>query len=114
MALTDTSPSAAVRARLKHPVIDSDGHFIESIPTFLDYLNSVAGTEVASRFESAWGSSTSPRSHGTTSARRSAVTCAQPARRGLLCRPRTHWTVQPPCFLSYYLSGSTRWGSISR
>ena len=30
MATTHTSKSRAVRARLNHPVIDSDGHTVES------------------------------------------------------------------------------------
>jgi len=46
-----------VRSRLKHPVIDSDGHFIESFPAFLDYLKTVVGADLTSRFESAWGNS---------------------------------------------------------
>ena len=51
------SPSSAVRSRLDHPVIDSDGHFLESVPTFIDYLKNVAGPSVADRFHSVWGSS---------------------------------------------------------
>jgi hypothetical protein len=35
MATTQTSKSAAVRARLNHPVIDSDGHTVEFEPAFL-------------------------------------------------------------------------------
>jgi hypothetical protein len=34
MATTGKSKSAAVRARLTHPVIDSDGHMIEFEPGF--------------------------------------------------------------------------------
>lgn len=33
----------AIRARLSHPVIDSDGHWIEFSPILLDYMNKVAG-----------------------------------------------------------------------
>ena len=33
----------AIRARLSHPVIDSDGHWVEFSPILLDYLNKVAG-----------------------------------------------------------------------
>ena len=36
--MSHPSPSATIRARLKHPVIDSDGHMIEFEPGFLDYL----------------------------------------------------------------------------
>lgn len=43
MATTQKSKSAVVRARLKHPVIDSDGHMIEFEPGFLEYLKKVGG-----------------------------------------------------------------------
>jgi hypothetical protein len=42
VSLTESSPSAAVRSRLKHSVIDADGHSIESLPTFLDYFKAGA------------------------------------------------------------------------
>ncbi|MGH7332620.1 MAG: amidohydrolase family protein, partial [Candidatus Rokuibacteriota bacterium] len=50
MAYTKNSKSAAVRARLDHPVIDGDGHWLEPIPIFLDYLRDVAGQSVVDRF----------------------------------------------------------------
>jgi len=34
-SMSHPSPSATIRARLKHPVIDSDGHMIEFEPGFL-------------------------------------------------------------------------------
>jgi predicted TIM-barrel fold metal-dependent hydrolase len=45
-----TSPSAEIRARLKHPVVDADGHYVECGPVFLDYLKQVAGPALAERF----------------------------------------------------------------
>ena len=42
----------AIRARLKHPVIDSDGHWIEYQPVMLDYLKKVAGTKAAEGLKS--------------------------------------------------------------
>lgn len=50
MAYTRDSKSAAVRAQLDHPVIDGDGHWLEPIPIFLDYLRDVAGQSVVDRF----------------------------------------------------------------
>ncbi|MEW6297753.1 MAG: amidohydrolase family protein [Thermodesulfobacteriota bacterium] len=50
MATTHASTSAAVRARLDHPVIDSDGHMIEFEPGFLDYLRRVGGRTMVDRF----------------------------------------------------------------
>src|SRR5437016_4047824 len=43
MAYSTDSKSAAVRAQLDHPVIDGDGHWLEPVPIFLDYLREVAG-----------------------------------------------------------------------
>ena len=45
-----TSRSEAIRAGLDHPVIDGDGHTIEHLPLFLDYLKQVAGAKIADRF----------------------------------------------------------------
>ncbi len=41
-----TSKSADIRANLGHPVVDADGHWIEPIPLFLDYLREVGGTDM--------------------------------------------------------------------
>ena len=38
MASTSQSKSAAVRARLTHPVIDSDGHLGEYLPVLREYF----------------------------------------------------------------------------
>ena len=44
------SKSAAIRARLSHPIIDSDGHQLEFGPLFFDYLKETGGAAVAERF----------------------------------------------------------------
>src|SRR5438552_2899228 len=49
MAYSRASKSAAVRARLDHPVIDGDGHWLEPLPIFLDYLRDVAGPSVVEK-----------------------------------------------------------------
>ena len=46
--------SAAIRARLNHPVIDGDGHLCEHMPTFTDYLKDTAGPELVKDFFNAW------------------------------------------------------------
>ena len=51
MAATPASKSAAVRARLNHPVIGSDGHTVEFLPAVLDYLEQTRGTKVVERFK---------------------------------------------------------------
>jgi predicted TIM-barrel fold metal-dependent hydrolase len=50
MAYLRDSKSATVRAQLDHPVIDGDGHWLEPVPIFLEYLREVAGPSVADRF----------------------------------------------------------------
>jgi predicted TIM-barrel fold metal-dependent hydrolase len=42
---------ADIRARLDHPVIDGDGHMIETTFAVLDFVKQVAGAEVAARYE---------------------------------------------------------------
>jgi len=45
------SPGSNVRARLRHPVIDSDGHWIEFEALALDYLKQVGGPELVRRYQ---------------------------------------------------------------
>ncbi len=40
-----------VHARLSHPVIDSDGHWIEFEPLALDYLREVGGPKIVERYQ---------------------------------------------------------------
>ena len=35
--------AAEIHDELKHPVIDGDGHWMEPIPVFLEYLREVGG-----------------------------------------------------------------------
>ncbi len=53
MIKTGSSKSAAVRARLNHPVIDCDGHMIEFEPDILDYLGQVGGPQIVDQYVSA-------------------------------------------------------------
>jgi len=48
MATVQTSKSATVRARLSHPVIDSDGH---TEPAVMDYLRQVGGPRIVERYK---------------------------------------------------------------
>ena len=51
MTLASTeSASAAVRARLDHPIIDGDSHIVEFAPTYFDYLKDVGGSELVDRW----------------------------------------------------------------
>src|SRR5690349_19792088 len=38
---------AQIHARLSHPVIDSDGHWVEYFPLLLDYMRAAAGSQAA-------------------------------------------------------------------
>ena len=53
------SRSAEIRERLGHPVVDADGHYIESAPVFKhflhDYVKDIAGGDLAKRFDQAGG-----------------------------------------------------------
>jgi len=46
-----TTTSAAVRTRLTHPVIDSDGHTVEFEPAVMDYLQQVGGPRSVERYK---------------------------------------------------------------
>ncbi|MBM4257659.1 MAG: amidohydrolase [Deltaproteobacteria bacterium] len=49
MSAKQHAQSAAIRARVNHPIIDSDGHQVEMGPIFFDYLKAEAGQKVAER-----------------------------------------------------------------
>ena len=40
-----------IRAKLKHPVVDSDGHMMETTFAILDFVRKVGGPEIARRYE---------------------------------------------------------------
>ncbi len=48
--MAKSSRSARVRSRLKHPVIDADGHVVELTPVYVDYITKVGGHEMAERY----------------------------------------------------------------
>ncbi len=52
MATNHASQSESLHARLNHPVIDSDGHWIEFEPAALDYLRQVGGEKLVERYQS--------------------------------------------------------------
>ena len=43
---------AQIHAWLSHPVIDSDGHWVEYFPLLLDYIRNVAGVKAAEGMKS--------------------------------------------------------------
>jgi predicted TIM-barrel fold metal-dependent hydrolase len=74
MALTK---SAKIHSRLSHPVIDSDGHWIEYEPAVMEYVRSVVGDQSAARYERI--TRVTIGNAGTTLEQRQANKLAQPA-----------------------------------
>jgi hypothetical protein len=46
--------AAEIHAALKHPVIDGDGHWMEPIPIFLEYLRELGGAESVDQMRTMW------------------------------------------------------------
>ena len=46
--------AAEIHAGLKHPVIDGDGHWLEPVPVFLEYLCEVGGAQSVDRMRALW------------------------------------------------------------
>ena len=49
MQTANKSRSAAIREKLNHPIIDSDGHTAEFEPVLFDYLRDVGGSRAVER-----------------------------------------------------------------
>ena len=47
------SRSAAIRERLNHPIIDTDGHTVEFMPVFFDYLKRFGGADMIKKYQDA-------------------------------------------------------------
>jgi len=46
-----TTRSAQIRARVSHPIIDSDGHVVEFEPALLDYIREVGGAALVEQYK---------------------------------------------------------------
>lgn len=44
------SRSSHTRQRLNHPVIDADGHWLEPVPLYMDYLQDIGGNDTVAAF----------------------------------------------------------------
>jgi len=51
---TTAAAGAEIRGRLAHPVIDADGHTIESMPVVFDYMRDVGGAKFLDHYKK-WG-----------------------------------------------------------
>jgi hypothetical protein len=52
--MTMESEAARIRAQLKHPVIDGDGHWLEPVPIFLEHLREVGGAAAVDGIRAQW------------------------------------------------------------
>jgi len=50
MSGNHAAETAKIHAQLNHPVIDSDGHWIEFEPAAVEYLRQVGGDKIAERY----------------------------------------------------------------
>ena len=48
--MAELTKSAKAHARLSHPVIDSDGHWVEYLPALTEYLKKVIGSDGADQY----------------------------------------------------------------
>src|SRR5258705_12715968 len=46
--------AAEIHDGLKHPVIDGDGHWMEPIPIFLEYLSEAGGAKSVDQIRALW------------------------------------------------------------
>ena len=52
--------SADIRKKIGHPVIDGDGHLVEYMPAYVEYLKQVAGPKMVERFQSSMARNIGP------------------------------------------------------
>jgi predicted TIM-barrel fold metal-dependent hydrolase len=55
MTTSHVSTGAQIRARLNHPIIDSDGHTIENPAVLAEYIKAEGGSKVAEQFSASGG-----------------------------------------------------------
>jgi predicted TIM-barrel fold metal-dependent hydrolase len=89
MESTNKLRSAKIRAGLNHPIIDTDGHTVELMPVFFDYLKRIGGADMIKKYLNASGGRANNRWITMTEAERrdARATCppwwARPARNTL-------------------------------
>src|SRR5579872_1164341 len=44
------SEAARIREQVQHPILDGDGHWLEPMPIWLEFLRDVAGSRVVDNF----------------------------------------------------------------
>ena len=87
---THLSP-AKIHSRLKHPVVDGDGHWLEFAPVFSEKMRKAGGDKAADGFLTALKSTTD----ALKMTRRRATSAASPCPFSGTARPRTRSTGRP-------------------
>jgi len=86
-ATVHSSKSAQIRARLDHPIIDSDGHCFELEAAFLENLLSIGGADLVDRFKGVFNETfMDPRWQSFSPAERAERRNLRPTWRGLPAR----------------------------
>ena len=104
----------SVRSKIDHPIVDGDGHVVESLPAIAEYMRRIGGSDVADRFIGSSPTYSSAPVPLARSPRRSSVPapCGGPSRRGGPFRPPP--ATGPPAFCpASCTNGSTSWASTS-
>src|SRR5690348_16295905 len=52
-----TTRAAEIRAQVDHPIVDGDGHWLEPIPVFLEYLAEAGGPDAVDKIRALWNRS---------------------------------------------------------
>ena len=92
MATQQQSKSRAVRAKLTHPVIDSDGHTVEFEPALHDSIKQVGGASVLERYLAQPAAVA-----GIAGLPKNGVNITPSVRLGGRCRPRIRLIAPPLC-----------------
>jgi hypothetical protein len=102
--------AAQIKARLDHPIIDADGHWIEYGPVFTEELRRVGGEDAVQGWNTVRNGTRSALSMSVEERRRR----RSARRRSEAIRRKTRRISRPRCSRASSPSGSTRSASISR
>ncbi len=86
---------ADIRAKLDHPVVDADGHMLESTFAVLDFVKQVGGTKLAARYEEMMRPDQPGRERGAVCSRATRTPMGGPAK-APCCRSAVAASTAPP------------------
>jgi hypothetical protein len=103
--------SAEIRARVGHPIIDSDGHVVEFEPALMDYIRDTGGSKVLERYKTAWDTAFYFRWNHITPEERREFRVPRPV--WWPYPAKNTYTARLPRCPSCFMRGLTRWVSAS-